>query len=100
VRYYDQTLGDNPSTSYGPPLSLDWNYRVGESQLVDDYETKRGERRTATEMMMSSMHRRTILTEDCGTSHRELKAALRSSNGLRSPQLVQKVRGLVGRRNR
>uniref|UniRef100_A0A7S2A3E3 Uncharacterized protein n=1 Tax=Trieres chinensis TaxID=1514140 RepID=A0A7S2A3E3_TRICV len=39
VREYTQCLGDNPSCSVGPPISLDWNYHPHpESYALEDYE--------------------------------------------------------------
>lgn len=95
VRYYDQTLGDNPSTSYGPPLSLDWKYRVGESMPVDDYEKNRGKRRSAAELMMTSFDRRFLLTEVCGTTQKELKIATRKGSVMTALPIFQKVKKMV-----
>ena len=38
VRTYDQTLGENPSVSYGAPIGLDWYYVEHKSLDVDTYE--------------------------------------------------------------
>jgi len=77
VRYFDQTLGDHPSTSYGPPISLDWNYEDGESVFLEDYEKNRKRRRTLRELMLNYYTRRNTLMWQYGYSEAELKRATR-----------------------
>ena len=38
VRDYGRILGENPCCSYGPPLTLDWDYEEYEPLDVDTYE--------------------------------------------------------------
>mmetsp|Transcript_9947 Transcript_9947/g.21030 ORF Transcript_9947/g.21030 Transcript_9947/m.21030 type:complete len:177 (-) Transcript_9947:71-601(-) len=46
IREYFQCVGDNPSCSSGPPISLDWKYRRQSRRLsIDDYEAGRLKRR-------------------------------------------------------
>ena len=40
IRTYPLTLGDNPSVSSGPPLTLDWNYETTHTFSVDAYESQ------------------------------------------------------------
>ena len=52
VREYPRILGDNPSVTSGPPISLSWNYDQDTSGLcsIDEWESKRGtERRSRSE---------------------------------------------------
>mmetsp|Transcript_17467 Transcript_17467/g.23337 ORF Transcript_17467/g.23337 Transcript_17467/m.23337 type:complete len:167 (-) Transcript_17467:240-740(-) len=43
VREYELTLGDNPSCSNGPPLTLDWSYQnIVNLPLADESEGKFG----------------------------------------------------------
>merc|ERR1719333_605032 len=39
VRWYDTVLGDNPSVSDGPPVSIGWEYTTKQLSMVslDDY---------------------------------------------------------------
>jgi len=76
-RYFDQTLGDHPSTSYGPPISLDWKYEDGESTSVEDYERDRKRRRKMKEMMLNYYTRRNTLMWHYGYSDDELNRATR-----------------------
>lgn len=61
IRNYGMTLGDNPSCSYGPPVSLDWDYGKTNVVPVDDYEESRGTRRQSYQMQMNSRYRKKIL---------------------------------------
>mmetsp|Transcript_1480 Transcript_1480/g.1592 ORF Transcript_1480/g.1592 Transcript_1480/m.1592 type:complete len:247 (+) Transcript_1480:124-864(+) len=50
VREYPIILGDNPSVSEGPPLSIDWVYIDVDEFDVEEYETTRPSRRGTPEM--------------------------------------------------
>jgi hypothetical protein len=80
LRYYNQCLGDHPSTSYGPPISLDWDFAEAEPIAVDDYEVNRGPRRTLRQLMLNYYARKNILTWVYGYSDEEVKKATRASN--------------------
>jgi hypothetical protein len=53
IRNYSQTIGDNPSVSYGPPISLDWDYEEVEPISLEEYEKSRGPRRNTRQMMLN-----------------------------------------------
>ena len=75
IRSYAQTLGDNPSVSYGPPISLDWEYDEHPEVTLDDYEDKRAPRRSVRQMVLSYYMRKNILNWVYGVSEDELSAA-------------------------
>lgn len=75
VRSYNQTIGDNPSVSYGPPISLDWEYEEHEPLCLDHYEETRAPRRTLRQMVLSYYHRRNVLTWQYGHTLEEIKSA-------------------------
>jgi hypothetical protein len=75
VRCYAQTLGDNSCVSYGPPISLDWDYEEQEAITLDDYEDNRPPRRSARQMVLSYYTRKNILSWKYGITEDELKAA-------------------------
>eukprot|EP00563_Minutocellus_polymorphus_P011696 CAMPEP_0181066580 /NCGR_PEP_ID=MMETSP1070-20121207/25409_1 /TAXON_ID=265543 /ORGANISM="Minutocellus polymorphus, Strain NH13" /LENGTH=289 /DNA_ID=CAMNT_0023147169 /DNA_START=21 /DNA_END=890 /DNA_ORIENTATION=+ len=82
IREYSQTLGDHPNVSYGPPLSLDWNYSNEVTLDFETYEAERPPRRSARGMMQNYYQRRDILL--ChGHTEEELK---------RSKKLVEKAK--------
>ncbi|CAB9511621.1 expressed unknown protein [Seminavis robusta] len=80
VRSYDQTIGDNPSVSYGPPICLDWKFEELCPVSVDDYEENRGERRQLKQMGLSYYHRMAILQNAFGHSEDDLKKAQKRAN--------------------
>lgn len=82
IREYGIVLGDNPSCSKGPPVSLGWEYdQEGQQEvLVDVYEKWRvGQRRSMHEMRLPAEVRFGMLrewdvqTRDMKTTESELK---------------------------
>lgn len=79
IREYSQTLGDHPNVSYGPPLSLDWDYN-GEIKLdFEVYEAERPPRRSLRGMMQNYYQRRDILSH-YGHTEEELKRSKKRIN--------------------
>ena len=91
IRSYDQTLGDNPSVSYGPPISLDWKFQEHEPRCIDEFETDRsGERKPFKELGLNYYYRMNLLEHFCGHSREELKAAQRTADRDRLKRAVTK----------
>mmetsp|Transcript_30199 Transcript_30199/g.36741 ORF Transcript_30199/g.36741 Transcript_30199/m.36741 type:complete len:176 (+) Transcript_30199:170-697(+) len=63
IREYDICLGDNPSCTCGPPISLSWTYKNTIIISIDDYEMRREKRRTIDEMCMPYSLRVAMLKE-------------------------------------
>ena len=61
LRDYSLCIGDNPSVSYGAPISLDWGYLEYEPIDLDEYELNHGERRTLRQLLLSYYRRRDLL---------------------------------------
>ena len=80
LRYYDQTIGDHPSTSYGPPIALDWHYEEAEPIHIDEYEEHRGSRRTLRQLMINCYTRKNLLRWTYGHTEEELEKATKASN--------------------
>lgn len=80
IRCYKVTLGDNPSCSYGPPVTLDWEYDASVEMSVDEYEESRSIRRKPYQMLMNSQYRTKLLREwnisedEIGYRAKELKS--------------------------
>jgi hypothetical protein len=79
LRFYDQCLGDHPNTSYGPPIALDWKYEEAEPIAIDEYEGKRGNRRTLRQLMVNYYARKNILMWAYGYSEEDLKKATKEA---------------------
>jgi hypothetical protein len=88
IREYHQTVGDNPCVSYGPPISLDWDYEEFESVTLDEYEGSRGQRRNLRQMILSYYQRRNVLSWQYGVSPEDLKLAKRKANKCKSERAV------------
>lgn len=91
IREYQQTMGDNPSCSYGPPVSLDWNFVENDAVPLDDYETNRGKRRTLRQMMLNYYHRTNLLKHYCGYSDAELTQAHKAAERVKSQRAMTKA---------
>mmetsp|Transcript_16959 Transcript_16959/g.37034 ORF Transcript_16959/g.37034 Transcript_16959/m.37034 type:complete len:304 (+) Transcript_16959:84-995(+) len=91
VRNYSQTLGDNPSCSYGPPVQLDWDFEEGGSVKLEDYEANRGPRRKLRHMMMNYYMRKNLLQWKVGCSEEELKEAQRNAERVKSQRAMTRA---------
>jgi hypothetical protein len=90
-REYEQTIGDNPCVSYGPPISLDWSYEECGSIDVEEYEANRGRRRGMREMIMNYYVRTNLLTFKYGATEKELKAATKAANREKRSRAITKA---------
>jgi hypothetical protein len=75
IREYGQTIGDNPSVTYGTPVSLDWVYEENEPLDIDSYEIIRGKRRTNRQMYLNHYQRKNLLIHSCGFTEEEVNNA-------------------------
>lgn len=75
IREYAITLGDNPSCTSGPPVSLDWQFSEFNPIELDQYEEHRGKRRTRCQLMMNYYHRKSLLMHVGGISEGAIKQA-------------------------
>lgn len=78
IREYGRTVGDNPSVSGGPPLTLSWKYNKTFEGSVDAYEDDRPARRVGKEMAVPRYLREIMLCEEWGCSNREIANAVRA----------------------
>ena len=80
IREFQQCIGDNPSVSYGPPISLDWDYEDMDAVPFEDFENARGPRRKPRQMMLNYYDRINILQHKFGYTEEEIKSAERLAN--------------------
>jgi hypothetical protein len=73
IRSYQQTMGDNPAVSIGPPIQLDWQYEQLGDEDIDAYESSRGyRRRKYHQLPMSYYRRKDVLLRQYGFSKEDL----------------------------
>ena len=91
VRDYEVTLGDNPSCSYGPPISLDWDYEEKEPICIDQYEETRDPRRKMYQMHMLSRQRSNLLKVTNGTTDDEMEMVMEEMRKIQKERNMTKI---------
>jgi hypothetical protein len=91
IRTYSQTLGDNPSVTYGPPIQLDWYYEEHDTICIDSYEATRGKRRNTRQMCLNYYQRKNLLSWQYGVSEEELKKAKRDANKIKLKRSITRA---------
>lgn len=76
IREYPVTIGDNPSVSAGPPLSIGWEAQDEYHHDLEEYEEGRGPRRETFQMIVPRKTREDMLKQ-AGHSRREFASAIR-----------------------
>lgn len=91
IREYQQTIGDNPSVSYGTPISLDWGYEQNAPLPLDLYEASKAGKRNLRQLFLNHYQRKNLLIHKYGHSEEEVKAAKHETNKIRSQREVSKM---------
>jgi len=76
IREYGLTVGDHPSCSSGPPLSLDWKYTETHSTPLEVYERIRPPRRGFYDLVLDRDDRQERLIQDWHVSRVEIAQAV------------------------
>jgi hypothetical protein len=63
VRSYPIILGENPSVSSGPPVTIDWEHQDVEEYTISDYEKAKPQKRSKAEMLLPAMVREAWLCD-------------------------------------
>lgn len=81
-RKYPIIPGDHPDTVQGPPLTIDWVHVSESERSVDEFESRKGARRTDSEMRLGWITRRRMLRK-LGISDEDMEKAQRSAEKTR-----------------
>ena len=80
VREYERIVGDNPSCSKGPPISIGWGYIIHRHYSINDYEhLVRGPRRTKKEFHLAADRRTHLLINEWKCSEEDIRKARREA---------------------
>jgi len=86
VRSYPIILGDNPSVSGGPPLTIDWDPFDCVACTLDDYQEKRGDFRAYAQMKIPKASRFELLART--TSSKEIVQRTREVAQVRKERYI------------
>jgi len=80
IREYERVVGDNPSCSKGPPISIGWECMVCRLYRINDYEKHiRGPRRTKKEFHLAADKRTHLLIDVWERSEDDIRKARREA---------------------
>merc|ERR1712224_491100 len=76
VRYYETVLGDHPSTTSGPPVSLGWNFAASEQKVPLHQEEEKASSKTAIMRVYLGVDVRVARLKEFGVTEDEMNAAV------------------------
>jgi hypothetical protein len=79
IREYARCLGDNPSCSSGPPVSIGWDYSDNTVVSLDKYEENRPPRRTNGQMLLPRSVRQEMLLKEWEVPRSQIASAVRTN---------------------
>lgn len=80
IREYERVVGDNPSCSKGPPVSIGWAYMEATKYAVNDYENLiKPPRRSKKEFHLAPDTRTQLLTKEWECSQEDIQKARREA---------------------
>ena len=92
VRSFEQTLGDNPTVSIGPPVQLGWDFEQREPVQVDIYESNKVlARRRPHEFALNHFQRRNLLQFYCGIRKEEIERAQKEADKCKFQRLITRL---------
>jgi hypothetical protein len=90
VRQYGMILGDHPNCSYGPPVTLEWDYLEYEPLPLDEYEYHHARRRPLKLLILNYFRRKAMLLADENYTKDELKKATRKVDRTKRQRAITK----------
>lgn len=92
VREYDRTIGDNPSCSYGIPISLDWSHSGEVTHKLEDYENlkdmKKAKRPYNFLARIPASKRESLVKLNLGYSDEEIKMHMKETKKVQRSRSV------------
>lgn len=80
IREYERVVGDNPSCSRGPPISIGWAYMIAHRYPLNDYEQLiRPPRRSKKEFHLAADKRTDLLVNEWECSEEDIRKARREA---------------------
>jgi hypothetical protein len=79
IREYERTLGDNPSCTSGPPISIGWTCLHSYDYPIDEYERNKTVRRTRREFRLPAGHRTDLLMQEWQCPEDDIRKACREA---------------------
>jgi len=77
VRQYPMILGDNPSVSSGPALTIDWEYFSEAQFSIEHYDTIHKKTHRSTRHLIMPLSCRMLIAKNAGHSYREIRQCLK-----------------------
>lgn len=75
IREYERTLGDNPSCTSGPPITIGWICLNSYECALDEYERTKS-RRNKRDFYLSAAFRNDLLTQEWGCPEKDIRKAV------------------------
>uniref|UniRef100_A0A7S4MMC9 Uncharacterized protein n=1 Tax=Odontella aurita TaxID=265563 RepID=A0A7S4MMC9_9STRA len=97
IREYARALGDNPSVSSGPPITLRWEHSSVSTMDLENYESTRSSRRVKSQMAIPHMTRDDWLRE-AGYSRSEIADASRAAYEMKVQRRKSASQNKAGRK--
>ena len=97
IREYFIEIGDNPSCSGGPPVTIGWEYDEVGCMDLEEYEECRPTRRFGRQMLLP-LETRTQMIEESGISPSEVKSIIKDVDNDRE-QRMRTARSKVDKKN-
>jgi hypothetical protein len=79
IREYERTLGDNPSCTSGPPISLGWTYLHSCDYPIDEYERNKTVRRSKRALRLPAGRRTELLMKEWECLEDDIRKACREA---------------------